>query len=118
MARGEVVLNIHSIKNKIIEKELKQWWIAEQINVDVKTVRRWLHGKVKSVKFENAEALSKILECPFEEIVLENESDLLATPEDQKKAAELIASSHLMDKLGPIGEWDVVKHSIAICQVD
>lgn len=105
----EVVLNIHFIRNRIVALSLKQWWLAEQIGVDQKTVRRWLQGKVKQVKYENAKALADKLECELNEIMLSTDEDLLATPEDQKRAAELIASSQLMEKLGPIHEWDVLE---------
>ena len=104
-----VVLNIHLIRNRMTELDLKQWWLAEQIGVDQKTVRRWLQGKIKQVKCENAKALAEKLECELDEIILSTDEDLLATPEDQKRAAELISSSQLMEKLGPIQEWDVLE---------
>lgn len=105
----EVVLNIHFIRNRIAELSLKQWWLAEQIGVDQKTVRRWLQGKVRQVKYENASALADKLECKLDEIILSSSEELLATPEDQKRAAELISSSQLMEKLGPIHEWNVLE---------
>lgn len=105
----EVVLNIHYVRNRIAELDLKQWWLAEEIGVDQKTIRRWLQGKVKQVKYENAKTLAEKLACPLDDIVLTSDEELLATPEDQKRAAEMISSSQLMEKLGPIQEWDVLE---------
>ena len=105
----EVALNIHLVKNEIIEQELKQWWVAEQLGVDKKTVSRWLNGKVKFVQRENAKKVAHLLGLEVESLCLAESEKNYATNEDQKKAAELLASSQLIDKLGPIGEWDVVE---------
>ncbi len=105
----EILLNSIFLKNRIAELGIKQWWLAEQVGVDRKTVIRWIQGKVKSVQIENAEALAKILSCELKELTLVDEADQLATPEDQKNAASLIAASSLMEKLGPIGEWNVIE---------
>jgi hypothetical protein len=40
---------------------------------------------------------------------LSDEAEQLATPADQKQAAQLLANSSLVDKLGPIGEWHVIE---------
>ncbi len=88
---------------------IKQWWLAEQIGVDRKTVMRWIHGKVRSIQEENAVALAKILNCEMSSLVLNNEAEQLATPEDQRNAARLLAESSIIEKLGPIGEWNVVE---------
>ena len=106
---SEVILNPIFLKNKIAELGIKQWWLAEQIGVDRKTVIRWIQGKVKSIQLSNAEALAKILDCNITDLTLQNEAEQLATPEDQKNAANLIATSSLIDKLGPIGEWNVIE---------
>jgi tetratricopeptide (TPR) repeat protein len=105
----EIVLNCIFLKNRIVELGIKQWWLAEQVGVDRKTVIRWLQGKVKSVQAENVEALSKILDCQIADLTLTNQAEQLATIEDQKNAANLIVSSSLIEKLGPIGEWNVIE---------
>lgn len=108
MAR-DLVLNSIFLKNRIAELGIKQWWLAEQVGVDRKTVIRWIQGKVKSIQIENAEALAKILNCNLDDLTLSNEADQLASAEDQKIAAQLLASSSLIEKLGPIGEWNVIE---------
>lgn len=105
----EFILNSIFLKNRVTELGIKQWWLAEQVGVDRKTVIRWLQGKVKSIQAENAEALAKILDCEVQDLTLSNEADQLASAEDQKNAAQLLASSSLIGKLGPIGEWNVIE---------
>jgi tetratricopeptide (TPR) repeat protein len=107
--RSELTLNSIYLKNRIAELGIKQWWLAEQVGVDRKTVIRWIQGKVKSIQTDNVEALAKILNCDVAELTLSNEADQLASIEDQKSAAQLLASSSLIEKLGPIGEWDVIE---------
>lgn len=105
----EFILNSIFLKNRVAELGIKQWWLAEQVGVDRKTVIRWLQGKVKSIQSENAEALAKILDCEIKDLTLSDEADQLASVEDQKNAAQLLASSSLVEKLGPIGEWNVIE---------
>lgn len=42
----EILLNPVFLKNRILELGIKQWWLAEQVGVDRKTVIRWVQGKV------------------------------------------------------------------------
>lgn len=77
--------------------------------MDRKTVIRWLQGQVKSVQSENIEALCRVLACAISDLCLENAADQLASVDDQKQAAQLLAQSSLIEKLGPIGEWDVIE---------
>lgn len=108
--KSEVLLNHVFVKNRIAERGLKQWWLAEQIGVDRKTVVRWLQGAVRSIRTENAVALASVLGCGVEELILQNEADQLATPDDQKSAAAVLASNQtLIENLGPIGEWNVIE---------
>lgn len=106
------------LKNRVHELGLKQWWLAEQVGVDRKTVIRWLNGHVKSIQQDNAQKLSKILECSIEDLNLDDRADRLATHDDQKLAASLLAQSSLIDKLGPIGEWNVIESLLKATLVD
>lgn len=45
----ELILNSIYLKNRIAELGIKQWWLAEQVDVDRKTFIRWTQGKVKSL---------------------------------------------------------------------
>jgi tetratricopeptide (TPR) repeat protein len=105
----ELLLHSVFLKNRIAELGIKQWWLAEQIGVDRKTVIRWVQGQVKHIQTANAEALAKILQCEVRDLSLQSEAEQLASVEDQKNAASLITASSLIDKLGPIGEWNVIE---------
>ncbi len=107
--KKDYLLNSIYLKNRVVELGLKQWWLAEQVGVDRKTVIRWLQGQVKSVQAENIEALCRILNCSISDLCLENAADQLASIDDQKQAAQFLAQSSLIEKLGPIGEWDVIE---------
>ncbi|MGZ5280378.1 MAG: helix-turn-helix transcriptional regulator, partial [Pseudobdellovibrionaceae bacterium] len=70
MAKLDIRLNHVFLKNRVTELGIKQWWLAEQVGVDRKTVIRWIQGQVKSVQIENAEKLAKILDCHVDELAL------------------------------------------------
>jgi len=109
LAKLDIRLNHVFLKNRVTELGIKQWWLAEQVGVDRKSVIRWMQGQVKSVQIENAEKLAKILNCKVDDLTLNNEADQLATTEDQKAAAASLISSSFIEKLGPIGEWNVIE---------
>jgi tetratricopeptide (TPR) repeat protein len=109
VAKQEIPLNHVFLKNRITELGIKQWWLAEQVGVDRKTVIRWIQGQVRSIQQENAKELAKILSCDVSQLTVANGVDQFATPQDQKQAASLLVSSSLVDKLGPIGEWNVIE---------
>jgi tetratricopeptide (TPR) repeat protein len=104
-----ITLNSAWLRNRVAELGLKQWWLAEQIGVDKKTVIRWLHGHVRSIQPGNAAALASVLACRVEDLELPRDAVDLASPDDQRAAAALLATSSLLDTLGPIGEWDVIE---------
>lgn len=107
--KKDILLNSVFVKNRIQELEIKQWWLAEQIGVDRKTVSRWLNGKVKTIQRDNAQALAQILKCQIEDLTVSDKTEQLASKKDQRAAAKLLKSSSLIDRLGPIGEWDVIE---------
>jgi len=104
-----VALNSAWLRNRVAELGLKQWWLAEQLGVDKKTVIRWLHGHVRTVQAANARALAAVLGCSVADLTLPRDTVDLASPQDQRAAAALLATSTLIDKLGPVGEWDVIE---------
>lgn len=96
--RGEpesFLLNIAYVERRFRELDLKQWWVAEQIGVNRQTVMRWFTGQVKRARLENIERLAQCLDCPVEVLIAARETDVFATPKDQKNAAELIIDDDL-----------------------
>lgn len=108
-AQDTITLNSAWLRNRVAELRLKQWWLAEQAGVDKKTVVRWLHGHVRSIRVDNARVLASILDCRVDDLMLPDEQAGLATEADQARAAELLASGALIEKLGPVGDWNVIE---------
>lgn len=106
---SQLIINLSFFKNRIVELGFKQWWLAEQIGVDRKTVNRWLNGLVRSIQIENAEKLALALSCKVEDLTMNDGLVQMATEEDQRLAAQVVTTSSLVEKLGPIGEWNVIE---------
>jgi tetratricopeptide (TPR) repeat protein len=106
---NQLYINLSFLKNRVTELGYKQWWLAEQVGVDRKTVSRWLSGVVRSIQIENMERLAEALSCKIEDLILPNELDQLATEADQRTAAQIVTTSSLIERLGPIGEWNVIE---------
>jgi tetratricopeptide (TPR) repeat protein len=104
-----LTLNSAWLRNRVAELGLKQWWLAEQVGVDKKTVMRWMHGHVRSIQMSNATVLASVLGCRVDDLELPRDAVDLASADDQRAAAALLATSALLDKLGPVGEWDVIE---------
>src|SRR3954471_5490054 len=107
-----LTLNGAWLRNRVAELGLKHWWLAEQLGVDRKTVQRWLNGPVRTIRAENARALAGVLGCRVEALLLHDEAAGLATPDDQAHAATLLAAGRLIERLGPVGDWDVIESLI------
>jgi tetratricopeptide (TPR) repeat protein len=109
VSQPTIILNSAWLRNRVAELGLKQWWLAEQVGVDKKTVIRWMHGHVRAIQTSNAQALASVLGCRTADLELPRDAVDLATADDQRAAAALLANSALLDKLGPVGEWDVIE---------
>jgi tetratricopeptide (TPR) repeat protein len=87
-------LNANALAERIAAGGLKQWWIARQIEVDTKTVNRWLTGKVKRISRDNLNKLSSTLGCAEEEICFADEGDVRATRAEQNAASNALLDPH------------------------
>lgn len=105
-------LNATALRNRLAQRGLRQWWLAEQLGVDRRTVLRWVNGQVRQIQPATLQALAGVLGCPAEELLLHDPATQLATAEDQRAAGLAIAASTLMDRLGPVGEWDVIERLV------
>ena len=105
-------LNSTYVRNRIAELGLRQWWLAEQIGVDRRTVMRWVNGQVRSLLPAHAERLAQVLGCPLAELRRRDDGDELASPDDQRAAGQALAATRLLDRLGPVHEWDVAERLI------
>lgn len=105
----KVLLNLVFFDNRFRELELKQWWLAEAIGVDRKTIGRWLTGQTKKIQKENLIKLAEILECLEDDLILADETSLFASSEEQKAAAKLIDQENLLEILTPSGKWPLLE---------
>ena len=103
------LINITFLENRLGELNLKNWWVAEAIGVDRKTVSRWLSGKVKTIKSENLQALANCLQCSPQDLVLHDESAIVVSKEEQAIAAQLIVQENLLATLTPLGQWPLLE---------
>lgn len=110
-------LNPTWLRNRVAELGLRQWWLAEQLGVDRRTVLRWVNGQVRTIQPDRAEALAGVLGCRVTELLLHEPSTQLASAEDQRRAGQALAASQLLDRLGPVGEWDVAEQLIRAAAV-
>ncbi len=106
------------LRRRFKDRGLKQWWVAERVGVDRRTVRRWLQGKVRACHPVNLVALARVLGCREGDLILNRPEDRLATLEDQKNAARAILTSRAMEKLGPLGEWGALEAMLKACVVE
>ena len=107
-----LTLNATALRNCVAERGLRQWWLVEQLGVDRRTVLRWVNGQVHSITPERAAQLAAVLGCPVSELLLQDAAAQLASADDQRAAGLALASSQLMDRLGPVGEWDVIEQLV------
>ncbi len=116
MARA-LILNPTWLRNRLAQLGLRQWWLAEQLGVDRKTVLRWVNGQVRQIQPANAQALATVLDCRIDELLLHETAAQLATAQDQRAAGIALAGSALVDRLGPVGEWDVIEQLVRAATV-
>lgn len=105
----DCIIDAGAIRTLIARHGLKQWWIADQLRVHRKTVSRWVNGAVRRTSYDTIVALAALLRASVDEITIDGEADRFASVQDQKAAAGLLRRSELLDRLGPIGEWETIE---------
>ena len=70
-----------NIKDKLKEKGMSRYELANRIDVTYPTIDKIYKGKSTSIKFENLEAICKELDCSLDEILVFDDDDL----RDQQK---------------------------------
>lgn len=100
-----MTLNFSSLKQKVSELGLRQWWIAEQVGVSKMTVMRWLNGKVRRVRRDNVERLARCIGCATSELIASSDCEIYGTTEDLKYAATLITDQETFELYRRDGKW-------------
>ena len=65
-----------NIKDKLKEKGISRYELANRIDVTYPTIDKIYKGKSTSVKFENLEAICKELDCSLDEILIFDDNDM------------------------------------------
>jgi len=105
-------LNTHYLVARIESMGLKQWWLARQLQVDRKTVGRWVSGSVKRISKHNLGGLVRELNCDLEDLVLRDEADSFATRSEQTVAAAILLEQDLLSLLAPTDDWKLAESLI------
>ena len=82
------------IKDKLKEKGISRYELANRINVTYPTIDKIYKGKSTSVKFENLESICKELNCSLDDILIFDNSNL----RDQQKERILFYSYKNIDQ--------------------
>ena len=104
-----VRVNSDWLRNRLVARGLTQWWVAEQIGVDRRTVMRWVNGQVRTIRSGNARALAKVLDCDIHDLLEARGPASLASVEDQRAAGRALAQAGVLDCLGPLHQWNVAE---------
>lgn len=107
-----LTLDDSALRNRVAALGLKQWWLAEQAGVDRRTVLRWVNGQVRQIQPANLRRLAAVLGCAEHELLLatpQAAASALAGADEQRAAGAALAAGHLLDRLGPVHEWDVAE---------
>lgn len=111
-APAPLTLDDSALRNRVAALGLKQWWLAEQVGVDRRTVLRWVNGQVRQIQPANLRRLATVLGCAERELLLatpQAAASALAGADEQRAAGAALAAGHLLDRLGPVHEWDVAE---------
>jgi tetratricopeptide (TPR) repeat protein len=91
-------LNTTIVRDLIDRRGLQQWWIAEQLGINRRTLYRWLTGQTANIPPASIVALAGILESSVEDIT-QQEVPMLATAADQLRAARSLIDNGTMEEL-------------------
>src|SRR4030095_9728316 len=104
-----LTINSACVRDRLAALGLTQWWVAEQIGVDRRTVMRWANGQVRSIRKENAVALADVLDCQVHHLLEVRGAAPLGSVDNQRAAARALAAANVLDKLGPAHEGGVAE---------
>ena len=69
------------IKDKLKEKGISRYELANRINVTYPTIDKIYKGKSTSIKFENLESICKELNCSLDDILIFEDNSLFSKRE-------------------------------------
>lgn len=96
-------LNSEALKLRIKNQDVTQAELAEFLEVNIKTVQRWVNGHVTKVKSETAQKMSEFLKCTLEEITFPEKTVRLLV---KNKVLEELFSKDIVRALHSTKKWD------------
>lgn len=90
MSANNIPIKAHVLRERIQQLGLKQAFMAAEIGVTTKTIRRWLSGQVKSLKREHYQDLVRTLELGDSPVLISEADQPLGSKREQKMAASAI----------------------------
>ena len=82
------------IKDKLEEKGISRYELANRINVTYPTIDKIYKGKSTSIKFENLESICKELNCSLDDILIFEDNDMR-----EKQQRRLVAYHNAFQKM-------------------
>ncbi|MBQ46575.1 MAG: hypothetical protein CMP10_03635 [Zetaproteobacteria bacterium] len=80
-----VVINPDKISQIIQIQQVKKTWLAAEVGVDRNTLRRWLKGEIRKIRWSHGQKLAKLLEHPLEEIINKPKNNEVLTSRDARE---------------------------------
>ncbi|MCC7477815.1 helix-turn-helix transcriptional regulator [bacterium] len=102
-------LNQEALLARMRESDTRQARLAVAINVTPLTVNRWMTGKVKRISRDNLARLAAALNCDPDSLIIVDETDVLATENEQSAAARLLVqrdNQELFIKSGQLENYE------------
>ncbi|MEN0057262.1 MAG: helix-turn-helix transcriptional regulator, partial [Bdellovibrio sp.] len=62
-------INSQSLRNYVLQRKITRAELASHMEVNTKTIQRWVNGHVTRVHIDAVKKLSTVLQCPLEDII-------------------------------------------------
>lgn len=97
----------HAFANRRIDElGLRRWWIAEQLGVSQRTLRRWLTGRTYNIESHKLDMFASLLDVTPDALIVVEKTPL-ASEGDQVEAARALIQSNLLVDMMPPHQWEL-----------
>ena len=102
------LLNHQAIAQIISERGYKLWWVAEQLNINERTLSRWINKKIKRISSANIKILSTFFNVPQEYFIRYEEPEELASATQLTQLATLLENHRVAEIMLEMGRYDLL----------
>ena len=99
-------LDTQRIRDQIEARQLKRWWVAEQLAINRRTLHRWLSKPTVSLSYSVATSLADLLECSIDDICCASIPKVAST-QDQLMAVKALISPDLLQSMIPAHQFSI-----------